>query len=89
MKIKEGFVLRKVGDSYAAVPEKGVTEGFNGVIRLNGTAARIWEGIEKGLDKKELCDILLSEYPKAGRDRVLADVENVIAQLLAAGVAED
>ena len=48
MKVKEGFVVRKIGKQYMAVPVGGRTRDFAGVITLNETGAflhilKIWQ----------------------------------------------
>ena len=62
MKIKEDFILRKVADSYVVVPVNYMTVDFNGIINLNETGAFLFEILQKGADKQELLDKLLSEY---------------------------
>lgn len=42
MKIKKGFILRKVGAESVAVPTGACAAGFNGMIKLNDTAASLW-----------------------------------------------
>ena len=43
MKIKEGFILRKVGGSNVIVPTGNETNEFNGMITTNDTGAFIFE----------------------------------------------
>lgn len=52
MKIKSGFVLRKVADSYVAVPIGNMTAKIRGLISLNETGAEIWK-IITNCDKSE------------------------------------
>ena len=39
MKIKDGFILRKVGIQYVVAATGKASEGFNGMMRLNETGA--------------------------------------------------
>ena len=39
MKIKKGFVVRKVGGECVAVPVGEMSKNFHGMINLNGTGA--------------------------------------------------
>ena len=42
MKIKQGFVVRKVGDSHVVVPVGELSKTFHGMINLNETGAFLW-----------------------------------------------
>ena len=42
MKIKDGFVLEKVGGEYLAVAVGELADSFNGMVRLNETGAFLW-----------------------------------------------
>ncbi|MBO4562849.1 MAG: PqqD family protein [Clostridia bacterium] len=81
MKIREGFVLRKVADATIVVPAGEASVDFNGMITLNETAAFLWKLLEKETDKEELLSAMLSEYDvdeeraKAGIERFLAKLE--------------
>ncbi len=88
MKLKDGMVLKKVADSFVAVPEGGSCGDFRGVIRLNGTAAEIWSWIGEGKDREALIRLLSSTY---GVDKVESTraVDGVIAELRSAGVLEE
>lgn len=62
MKIKEGFVLRQIGDSYMAVPIGREANHLKGVIALNATAARIWRELEQDNTPKAIAEKLTGEY---------------------------
>ena len=62
MKIKDGFILRKVADSYIVVAVGERVKDFNGVINLNETGAFLWKLLEKGNDHEGLKNALLEEY---------------------------
>lgn len=61
MKLKEGFVLRKVGGDNIVVPT-GATLDLNMMITLNDTGRFLWEKLEKGAEAEELVAALLEEY---------------------------
>ena len=89
MKIKEGFLLRKVSDTYVVVAVGAASQAFNGMITLNETGAFLWEALEKGCaEKKELTDKLLAEYDV---DRALAekDVQAFVTRLSEAKLLEE
>ena len=43
MKIKNGFVVRKVGGESVVVPVGEMSKEFHGMINLNETGAFLWE----------------------------------------------
>ncbi len=53
MKIKEGFIKKKLGTGYVVVAVGQASKEFNGMIRLNGTGSFLWESIQNGADTKE------------------------------------
>ena len=85
MKIKEGFILREVADSYIVVAVGDAVKSFNGVINLNETGALLWKALERGAEEKDLIDALLNEYEV---ERALAerDVKIFITKLTEAGL---
>ena len=62
MKIKTGFVLRRVLDEAIVIPSGEASKSFNGMIKLNDTAAAIWEAIEAGKSREEIAKGLSEEY---------------------------
>ena len=73
MKIKSGFVMRKVGSGYAAVPVHERAKTFNGMIRLNETGAFLFERLASDTTTDELAGMLAAEYG-IGLDEAEADV---------------
>ena len=45
MKIKEGFVLRKIGDKDVVIGEGLDQINFNKIIALNSSAANLWRAL--------------------------------------------
>ena len=66
MKIKQGFILREVADSFLVVAVGDAVKQFNGVINLNETGAFLWRLLEKGATEVELKTALLNEYDVDG-----------------------
>lgn len=86
MKIKDGFVLEKVGGSYLAVAVGERAKCFSGLIRMNETGAFLFRLVEKeDKTKEELKDALLREYDV---DEITAakDVEAFEAKLREGGI---
>lgn len=61
MKLKKGFVLRKVGSDNIVMPT-GDTLNLNMMITLNDTGRFLWEKLEQGAEEEELVAALLEEY---------------------------
>ena len=62
MKIKDGFILRKVGTQYVAAATGKASENFNGIIRLNESGAFVFRQLQEGATAEELAARLLEEY---------------------------
>lgn len=86
MRIKDGFVLRQVADSYV-VMSLGGELSFNGMIALNETGALIWRSLDEGLDVDAIADRLVSEY-ETDHDTAKRDVASFIEKIRQAGILE-
>lgn len=62
MKIKDGFVLKAIGDSFMVVPLGSQVVDFGSIIKLTETAAFLWEQLTHDVTKDELLSAMLSEY---------------------------
>ena len=87
MKIKEGFVLRTVMNNYVVVAVGEASKSFRGMIKLNSTAADIWQFVENGLSEAEICDALLEKY-EVECERLESDVKRILCDLEAQGFLE-
>ena len=54
MKIKDGFILRKVGIQYVVAATGKASEGFNGMMRLNETGAFAFRLLQEGISEEAL-----------------------------------
>lgn len=61
LKLKEGFVMRKVAGETVVLPT-GDKLKLNMMITLNGTAAFLWERLVEGADEETLVKALLDVY---------------------------
>ena len=80
MKIKNGFVLRQLADTWVVLPLLSRSTSFNGMMTLNETGAFLWHALEKGSDTETLAEALCDEY-EVTREQALADVETFLATL--------
>ena len=74
MKIRNGFMLRKVGGQNVVVAVGAASRDFNGIIKLNETGAFLWELLKSERTPEELTEALLAEYD-IDRETASADVE--------------
>ena len=88
MKIKDGFVLEQVGDTYLAVAVGGRADSFSGLVRMNGTGAFLWNlMVEQDITREELLVKLLATY-EVSRDVALADIIAFETKLRNGGILE-
>ncbi len=87
MKIKEGFVLRQVADTWVVMPLGQQSLDFDGMLTLNDTGALLWQTLEKGGDREAMADALTAEYEVA-RDAALRDVDVFLGKLQETGCVE-
>lgn len=85
MKLKEGFVLRKVADTYVVVAVGAEAKKHNVMITLNETGALLWEKLSGGCDKKGLVDAILEVYD-IDEATAAADVEKFINKVNTEGL---
>lgn len=80
MKIKDGFILRKVGIQYVVAATGKASENFNGMMRLNESGAFAFRLLQEGVTEEELVGRIVAEY-EVGEEAARADVENFLARL--------
>lgn len=88
MKIKEGFVVRKIANQYMAVPVGARAKELHGMIGLNETAAFLWELLEEERTAGELAERLYDEY-EISEEGALETVRKFIELLGKEGVLTD
>lgn len=62
MKIKDGFVLKQLGDSFIVVPVNSRVVDFASIIKLNDTGAFLWSMLESDQTTDSLLSAMLSDY---------------------------
>ncbi len=87
MKIKRGFVLRKVGGESVVVPVGEMSKKFHGMINLNETGDFLWNFFLSDHTVDEAVAALLSEYDVA-EEIARVDVEKFVDILTQNGFAE-
>lgn len=87
MKIKNGFVVRKVGGECVVVPVGEMSKNFHGMINLNETGEFLWKFFTEEHTVEEGVQALLKEYD-VEEDVARADVQAFADNILSSGFAE-
>ena len=87
MKIKEGFVIRKVMGNNVVIATGAASKNFHGMVKLNDTAAEIWGYISDGMETDAICEKMLEKYD-VDETLLRSDVEKTIKTLAEQGFVE-
>lgn len=86
MKIKEGFILRKICGDYVVVGEGLAQVNFNKMLSLNESAAYLWEQFAgKDFTVQDLTDVLLERYD-VDQERAYQDAAALVEKWIEEGV---
>ncbi len=88
MKIKKGFVLRKIAGTVIAVPTGELLEQIRKVITLTGTGEFIWQLLQEDTTIEEISKKIVEEY-EVDLDRATKDTQNFIKQLKEMKIIEE
>lgn len=87
-KLKDGFVLRRVGPMYMAVPFGTRASELKGMVSLSETGYLLWKALEAGTDTLEgLVAALRAEYD-VSEEQATADTQAFLDSLREQGVLE-
>lgn len=87
-KLKNGFIIRKIGGQIMAVPTGKMTSEIHGMISLSESGELLWNSLEKGADIETLADILCEAY-EVERETALADAGKFVSMLRVQGALDD
>ena len=87
MKIKKGYVIRKVMGNNVVIATGEASRNFHGMIKLNDTAAEIWEYIDKGMSEEDICACMLEKYD-VSPELLTSDVKATLETLEKQGLIE-
>ena len=62
MKIKEGFLVKKIAGDYLVVPTGNNIVDFAVAVSLNETGAFLWEQLKEEKNLEQLTEALSAEY---------------------------
>lgn len=86
-KIKNGFIIRKIGGQIMAVPTGKMTSEIHGMIVLTESGELLWNALVNGAEIENLADILVENY-EVERETALADAEKFVSGLIVQGALE-
>ncbi len=86
-KIKNGFIIRKIGAQIMAVPTGKMTSEIHGMIALTESGELLWNALQNGAETETLADILTENY-EVEYETALADAEKFVDGLKKQGVLE-
>ena len=85
MQIKYTFEMMQLGDETVAVPVGKDAASFHGVVKLNDTAAFIFNHLKEQISEEEILDALEKEY-EATREELAADLHKCLADFQEKGL---
>lgn len=88
MKIKDGFLLREVGERTVVVPVGAQTVDFRCIMTLNESGAFLWRELQQNTTVEALTSRLLAEYEVA-EDKAAADAAAFVATLREKGLLDE
>lgn len=80
MKLKDGYILRKIAKTDIIVPIGNNIADFNGIISLNETAAFICNLLKEEISKGDLVSKLMEEF-EVDEDLARNDIDDFIIKL--------
>lgn len=87
MRIKSGYVIRKVGVKYVIVALGKVSEEVSRIMKVNETGAFIWNGLKDGLSQEEIAAGMVRAYA-VEQENACEDVNAFISLLKEANLLE-
>ena len=89
MKVKNGFVLRKIGNEQVIIGEGIEQVDFNKIVRLNATGVDLWNEMQKGdFSVTAIADFIMANYQGVDEKAATADAQTFIDRLSQAGLLE-
>ena len=85
MRIKEGYIMKKLGTGYVVVTVGQASRDFNGMIRLNPAGAFLWDSIRNGADSREkLANAMLERYEGLNVQTAATDLDEFLDSIQSA-----
>jgi hypothetical protein len=88
MRVKQGFLLREIADSWVVVPIGQRVVEFNGLMSLSESGALLWRRLEEKVeDNQELISLLTKNYD-VDEKIARADVQEFLTAIAERGFIE-
>lgn len=87
MKIKDGYILKKVAGENIVVATGDARLSFNGIITFNEVGAEVFALLDGTRTEEQIVDELLKMY-NAPKEVISADVNRLIEKMRAQGLLE-
>ncbi|MCI9126278.1 MAG: PqqD family protein [Eubacterium sp.] len=87
MKVREGFILKKMGTQAVVIAIGSASKVFNGMVKLNETGELMWEKLVEGATREELIAAILEVY-EVEEEVAQKDVDRFIEKLKKPGIIE-
>ena len=87
MKLKNGVIINETNGEYVAVAAGEAGKAFNGIIKMNGTAAFIARTLQNDTDEDGVVAAICGEY-EVDEDTARQNVRAVIEKLRGAGLID-
>ncbi len=88
MKIKDGYILKKVAGENIVIATGEARLSFNGIITFNEVGAEVFALLDGNHTESQIVDELLKMY-NAPKEVIEKDVKNLLAKMKAQGLLED
>lgn len=87
MKLKSGIIVNEINGDCVAVAAGEAGKAFNGMIKMNGTAAFIVKALQTETDEDGIVAALLTEY-EVDEETARQNVRAVIEKFRSAGLID-
>lgn len=87
MKVKEGFIKKKMGTQAVVIAIGSASKVFNGMVKLNETGELMWDKLVEGTTREELIAAILEVY-EVEEEVAQKDVDSFIETLKKPGIIE-
>lgn len=87
MKVREGFIKKKMGTQAVVIAMGSASKIFNGMVKLNETGELMWDKLVEGTTREELIAAILEVY-EVEEELAQKDVDRFIEILKKPGIIE-
>ena len=81
MKIRHGYVLKKLGSGHVVLTVGEAGKTFNGMIRLNPAGVFLWKQLEAGADEDTIVAAMMSYYTDLDEETARADLRDFLRSI--------